>query len=157
VLLIDELAQSFTEKWSDKRLALTVDNPAHSLMLNTDADSLNRILMELLTNAGKYSNPNTTVHLKVTHQVQPTLNQVVLTLTNTGRGISPTDLTHIFDKFRRGEGVTQQAVQGTGLGLALVKCLVEHLNGTIDVESRPSKTSQTSLISFTLTLPKNWV
>ncbi len=125
-----------------------------SLMLNTDPDSLNRILLELLTNAGKYSDPDTTVHLQVTHQVQPSVNQVVLTLTNSGPGISPADLTHIFDKFRRGQGVTQKAVQGTGLGLALVKCLVEHLNGTIDVKSSPSENSQTSLTSFTLTLPQ---
>jgi signal transduction histidine kinase len=141
---------------------LTVDCPARSqsvgkaksLMLNTDPDSLNRILLELLTNAGKYSDPDTTVCLQVTHQVQQSLNQVVLTLTNTGPGISPADLKHIFDKFRRGQGVTQQAVKGTGLGLALVKCLVEHLNGTIEVSSCPSENSQTFLTSFTLTLPQ---
>jgi len=162
ISLIKELTQSFEEKWADKRLTLTVDcaarsqsvGKAKSLMLNTDPDSLNRILLELLTNAGKYSDPDTTVCLQVTHQVQQSLNQVVLTLTNTGPGISPADLKHIFDKFRRGQGVTQQAVKGTGLGLALVKCLVEHLNGTIEVSSSPSENSQTFLTSFTLTLPQ---
>jgi signal transduction histidine kinase len=160
--LVKKLAQSFEQKWADKRLTLMVESPmrsqrvgqAQSLMLSTDPDSLNRILLELLTNAGKYSDPDTTVHLQISHQVQPSVNQVSLTLTNTGRGISPTDLTHIFDKFRRGQGVTQQAVQGTGLGLALVKCLVEHLNGTIDVKSNPSDNAQTSVTSFTLTLPQ---
>ena len=162
MLLINKLAQSFEEKWADKRLTLTVETPARSqsvgeaqsLMLNTDPDSLERILLELLTNAGKYSDPDTTVCLRVTRQVQPSVNQVVLTLSNTGRGISPADLKHIFEKFRRGQGVTQQAVQGTGLGLALVKCLVQHLNGTIDVSSSPSENSQTSITSFTLTLPQ---
>lgn len=154
MLLIKELAQSFEQKWADKRLTLTVETPERSLLLNTDPDSLNRILLELLTNAGKYSDPDTIVCLKVTHQVQQSENQVVLTLTNTGPGISPTDLTHIFEKFRRGQGVTQQAVQGTGLGLALVKCLVHNLNGTIDVESCPSENSQTFFTSFTLTLPQ---
>jgi signal transduction histidine kinase len=154
MLLINELAQSFEQKWADKRLTLTVESPERSLILNTDPDSLNRILLELLTNAGKYSDPDTTVCLKIAHQVQQSVNQVVLTLSNTGPGISPTDLAHIFEKFRRGQGVTQQAVQGTGLGLALVKCLVHNLNGTIDVESCPSENSQTFLTSFTLTLPK---
>ena len=152
--LIRELAKSFEQKWADKRLVLTVESPVQSLRLNTEPDSLNRILLELLTNAGKYSDPNTTVCLRVTHQVQPSVNQVVLTLSNTGPGISPTDLTHIFDKFRRGQGVTQKAVQGIGLGLALVKCLVQHLNGTIDVESCPSENCQSCLTSFTLTLPQ---
>ncbi|MCA1994430.1 MAG: HAMP domain-containing histidine kinase, partial [Coleofasciculus sp. S288] len=151
--LIKELAQSFEEKWADKRLTLRVDCPER-LMFNTDPDSLHRILLELLTNAGKYSDPDTTVHLQVTPQVQRSVNQVVIRLSNQGPGISPMDLHHIFDKFRRGQGVTKKAVQGTGLGLALVKCLVQHLNGTIDVESCPCENSSSSLISFTLTLPQ---
>jgi signal transduction histidine kinase len=127
---------------------------AQSLTISTDPDSLHRILLELLTNAGKYSDPDTTVCLQVTRQVQQSVNQVVLTLTNRGPGILPSDLKHIFDKFRRGQGVTQRAVQGTGLGLALVQCLVEQLNGTIDVKSCPLENSQAYLTSFTLTLPQ---
>ncbi len=154
MLLIQELAKSFEEKWADKRLTLLIDCPAQSLMIDSDYDSLERILLELLTNAGKYCDPDSTVSLRVTRQVQQSVNQVVLTLTNTGPGISPTDLPYIFDRFRRGQGVTQKAVQGTGLGLALVKCLVQHLNGTIHVTSDLSEKSQTSLISFTVTLPQ---
>ncbi|AFZ21142.1 sensor histidine kinase [Allocoleopsis franciscana] len=154
IRLLDPLAQSFEQKWADKRLTLKVISPAHPLILSTDPDSLNRILLELLTNAGKYSDSDTTVHLQVTRQTQPSVNQVVLTLSNTGSGISPADLDHIFDKFRRGRGVTQNAVQGTGLGLALVKCLVQHLNGTIEVSSCPLENSESSLTSFTLTLPQ---
>ncbi len=162
MLLIDKLAQSFEEKWADKRLTLRVESPARSrrvdeaqsLTISTDPDSLHRILLELLTNAGKYSDPDTTVCLQVTRQVQQSVNQVVLTLTNRGPGILPSDLKHIFDKFRRGQGVTQRAVQGTGLGLALVQCLVEQLNGTIDVKSCPLENSQAYLTSFTLTLPQ---
>lgn len=153
MLLIEHLAQTFNEKWTDKRLTLRVNAPVPSLIINTEPDSLKRILLELLTNAGKYSDPDTTVHLEVAQQVQQSVNQVVLTLTNTGPGISPTDLEHIFDKFRRGRGVTKNAVQGTGLGLALVKCLVQHLNGTIEASSRPLDHSQSALISFSVTLP----
>ena len=155
MLLIKELGESFEEKWAKKGLTLAVESPARSsLMLNTDPDSLNRILMELLTNAGKYSAPDTTISLGVAHQVEQSVNQVVLTLSNTGSGISPSDLTHIFEKFHRGQGVTQKAVRGTGLGLALVKCLVQHLNGTIEVSSCPSENSQMSVTCFTLTLPQ---
>jgi signal transduction histidine kinase len=154
IVLIEKLAQSFKETWADKRLSLRVDCPAQSLMLNTDYDSLERILRELLTNAGKYSDPDTTVCLQVTHRVQSSVNPIVLTLTNSGQGISATDLPHIFERFHRGQGVTQKAVQGTGLGLALVKRLVQHLNGLIEVTSCPSENSQTFLTSFTLTLPQ---
>ncbi|WP_228061096.1 MULTISPECIES: GAF domain-containing sensor histidine kinase [unclassified Coleofasciculus] len=154
IVLIKKLARSFEEKWASKGLTLEVNCPTPSLTINTDPDSLNRILLELLTNAGKYSDVNTTVRLKVTHTVQKPVNQIVLTLTNISPRILPTDLERIFDKFQRGQGVTQQAVQGTGLGLALVKCLVDHLNGTIKVSSYPLKNSSSYTISFTLILPQ---
>ena len=154
MLLIKDLAESFEDKWANKHLTFTVESPVRSLRLNTDPDSLNRILIELFTNAGKYSDPDTTITLQFTHPVQHSVNQVVLTLSNIGSGISPTDLTHIFEKFHRGQGVTQKAVQGTGLGLALVKCLVQHLDGTIEVISSPLENSSRYLTSFTLTLPQ---
>lgn len=147
---IQNLAQSFEEKWADKGLTITVNLPKASLLLQTDTDSLERILHELFTNAGKYSEPDTTVVLRATYEV----NQIIFTLTNFGTGISPEDTIHIFDKFRRGQGVTQQAIQGTGLGLALVKCLVQHLNGTIQASSSPSDHSSSCETCFTLTLPQ---
>ncbi|MGQ4649744.1 ATP-binding protein [Lyngbya aestuarii] len=161
-LFIRKLAESFQAKWTDKGLTLIVETPfgaldksqEHSLILEIDPDSLNRILWELLTNAGKYSYPNTTVYLQIIHPVQSPINQVVFTLTNTGASISPTDMKYIFDKFRRGQDATQKAVQGTGLGLALVKCLVQRLDGTIEVSSLPCDDSQSYLTSFTVTLPQ---
>lgn len=150
---IHDLADSFEENWADKGLNITVDLPKASLLVQTDSNSFERILQEFLTNAGKYSNPDTTVVLKATHHGTQQNKQIVLSLTNFGSGISPEDATHIFDKFRRGQGVTQQAIQGTGLGLALVKCLVQHLNGTVTVSSSPNQLSVWETC-FTLTLPQ---
>lgn len=151
---IHNLVHSFTEKWAAKRLNITVDLPEAPLVLQTDVDSLERILQELLTNAGKYSDPDTTILLTATYSSNQLDKQIIFTLTNFGSGISPEDVTHIFDKFRRGQGITQQAIQGTGLGLALVKCLVQHLNGTIAVTSNPNSQSATWETCFTLTLPQ---
>jgi signal transduction histidine kinase len=111
-------------------------------------------MLTVLTNAGKYSDSDTNVVLQVTHSSNQQDKQIVLTLTNFGPGISPEDATHIFDKFRRGQGVTQKVIQGTGLGLALVKCLVQHLNGTIAVSSSPDTQSFAWETCFTLTLPQ---
>ncbi len=153
--LIGDLAQSFAANWADKGLTLAVESPARSLMLQTDLDSLNRILQELLTNAGKYSDPETTVNLKVACEVDGETPQFVISVSNIGAGISVPEQAQIFDKFRRGQGVTSQAIAGTGLGLALVKSLVQHLNGTIAVSSCPSQQYQDAWETcFTLSLPQ---
>ena len=149
---IQDLANSFNQKWADKGLAIQLDLPKTSLLFQTDTESFERILQELLTNAGKYSAPDTAVVLKVAHQISQQANQLVLTLTNIGSGICPEDLDHIFDKFRRGQGVTQQAIQGTGLGLALVKCLVQQLNGNICAISNAINDSSAYETCFTVTL-----
>ncbi|MFB2877499.1 ATP-binding protein [Floridanema aerugineum] len=152
--MIQRLEQSFTEKWSVKGLSMEVHLPKRSLVLDTDADSVNRILTELLTNAGKYSEPDTKVVLRAIYQANQKVPQIVLSLSNIGSSISPAEQEYIFEKFRRGEGVMQKGIQGTGLGLALVKCLVEHLNGVITVSSSPMSDSQSWLTCFTLTLPQ---
>jgi signal transduction histidine kinase len=111
-------------------------------------------LLELLTNAGKYSEPNNGITLTIKHRVTDTVNEVILSLSNLGSGIPPEELPYIFEKFRRGQGATQNAVQGTGLGLALVKSLVQHVGGTITVSSDPTDDNSIWETCFTLTLPQ---
>ncbi|MBD2021169.1 HAMP domain-containing histidine kinase, partial [Leptolyngbya sp. FACHB-36] len=152
--LIEDLAATFSQKWAAKGLSLVLDLPSQPLRLRSDRGSLNRVLLELLTNAGKYSDPNTRIALKVVHPIEQATHEVVLTLSNTGPGIAPDELPYIFDKFRRAQGATQNAVQGTGLGLALVKCLVQHLNGVIAASSCPTSDVQCCETCFTLTLPQ---
>lgn len=147
---LNDLAQIFAEKWAEKELGITVDLPENSLSLQTDSDSFDRILHELLTNAGKYADPDTDTLLKATQQD----SQIVLSITNIGPAISSEDASYIFEKFRRGQGVTDKAIKGTGLGLALVKSLVQHLNGTIEVVSTPLENSSSAQVCFTLTLPQ---
>ncbi|HEY9809478.1 MAG TPA: GAF domain-containing sensor histidine kinase [Halomicronema sp.] len=152
--LVAELTESFERGWASKNLKLSVNLPKRSVKLETDRDSLYRILEELLTNAGKYSDVGTKVILRVKPCVCDGNAIVVLSLSNTGRGISSSELPYIFDKFRRGQGVTQQAIAGTGLGLALVKSLIQHLNGSINVSSEPCAEGKAWETCFTLTLPQ---
>jgi signal transduction histidine kinase len=148
---IRDIAASFGEKLAQKGLKISVDLPEKSLKLQTELESFDRILQELLTNACKYSEHDTTVHLQTVHRVDQQIDQVIIKVTNTGRAISQEEATYIFDKFRRGKG---RWTPGTGLGLALVKSLVQHLNGAIAVESLPISDSEQSEICFTLTLPQ---
>ncbi|MHC5934191.1 GAF domain-containing sensor histidine kinase [Nostoc sp.] len=148
---IQDIAASFEKKLADKGLKISVDLPQESLKLQTELESFDRILQELLTNACKYSERDSIVHLQAAHRVDQLIDQVIIKVTNTGRAISEEEATYIFDKFRRGKG---RWTAGTGLGLALVKSLVQHLNGAIAVESLQISDSEQSEICFTLTLPQ---
>jgi signal transduction histidine kinase len=151
--LVRNFAQSFQHRWESKGLNLKLEMPEQPITLKTDLTSLKSILNELLTNAGKYSAPRSLVHLRMNCQVKQPIEQVVVAISNTGQGIAPEEIPYIFEKFRRGQGATQNAIQGTGLGLALVKSLVQHLNGTIEATSSQFNAQSTCETCFTLTLP----
>lgn len=151
---IAPLVHAFVEKWQpDKGLNLETHLSESSLNLYADPESLEHILTELLLNAGKYSDAGTTVRLSANRQATADGDKIAISISNEGAGISPEELPHIFDKFRRGKGVTARAVPGTGLGLALVKYLVEHLNGAIEVTSEPLNNSKVYRTTFTVKLP----
>ncbi len=154
---IDNLAQAFNTKWRvEKGLELKISVSKPDLKINTDVESLEHILSELLLNAAKYSDENTMVELLAQSQTTLKGKDIVISVANTGAEITPEELPYIFDKFRRGKGVTDRAVAGTGLGLTLVQYLVEHLNGTIEVTNEPTKCDRQSsfLTTFTLKLPQ---
>jgi signal transduction histidine kinase len=148
---IQDITTSFEKKLADSALTISLDLPENPLQLQTEVESFERILQELLTNTCKYSETNTVVELQVSHQVRQLTDEIVIKVTNIGAGISDEESTYIFDKFRRGRG---RWTPGTGLGLALVKSLIQHLNGTVSLESIPIEDSDFSKISFTLTLPQ---
>lgn len=128
--MTQELQVGFEQRWSSKGLSLGI-SVEDGLSLSTDVGSLNRVLLELLTNAGKYSDPSTHVTLDFCRAGQ----QLSIVVSNLGAGIAASELPHIFEKFRRCQGMTDNAVPGTGLGLALVKSLVQHLGGSITAQS----------------------
>jgi signal transduction histidine kinase len=113
----------------------------------TEPESVSQILHELLTNAGKYAHPQTAVELQATLE----RDLLIFKIINQGKAIPPEEQDYIFEKFRRGTGVTQQAIGGTGLGLALVKSLVQHLQGEISVTSEGQEPLAT--VCFAVALP----
>lgn len=150
--LLEELSVEFESKWMEKGLSLAIAYPQEDIpiRLYTDPDSLKRILIELLTNAGKYSTPQTTVCLNMAWLQEGKNRRLALNLINIGSGISTAEQAYIFEPFRRGERASREAIRGTGLGLALVKSLVQHLEGTIEVSSCQGSSVETC---FTLILP----
>lgn len=131
----------YEELWDEKELELEVDIEER---VNVRA---NRSLMELvwnnlLSNAVKFTEPGGTVTIRQ----RTAEGQVEVSVTDTGCGMSQESIRHIFDKFYQGD--TSHASEGNGLGLALVKRIIDLMNGEITVVSRPGQGS-----TFTVRLP----
>jgi signal transduction histidine kinase len=133
----------FTKRADQNEQSLRLDIPDHLPLLLTDRSHLERILAELLNNACKYTPPRERICLSVCSH----LDTLDITVTNTGSEIAQAEWTRIFEKFYRVPESDRWNQGGTGLGLALVKGLAEHLGGNIQVVSSTNKTA------FTVQLP----
>ncbi|MCL5280444.1 MAG: HAMP domain-containing histidine kinase [Planctomycetes bacterium] len=100
-------------------------------MIQGDARRIERVVMNLLSNAVKYSPPNT----RITVQVRKEDSQAVLTVSDQGPGIAEDDLGVLFQPFGRGRSAEALA-EGTGMGLYVVKQIVEAHGGRIEVQSK---------------------
>ena len=152
--LLPDLQATFQEKWHSRHLTLSLELPDRPLILQADAESVQRILDELLTNAGKFAQAQTTVHLQIQTVLTEALPALVMTVSNVGVGLTAEELPYIFEQFRRGQYAIQQAVPGTGLGLTLVRHLVQHLQGTITATSTALEGSPIHETRFSLLLPQ---
>jgi two-component system, OmpR family, sensor histidine kinase KdpD len=115
-------------------------------LVNMDLRRTEEILSQLLDNAGKYSPRGTPI--TITAEVQG--DMLVTSVADQGPGIDSIDQSMVFDKFYRGRG-QRQSVQGTGMGLAIAKAIVEAHGGTISLTTQPGRGS---VFSFTLPLAR---
>ena len=110
---------------------LTVSLPAQAIWLHADAARLEQVIVNLLTNAAKYTDLGGQVWLTV----QQEGDEAVLRVRDTGVGIAPEILPRIFDLFTQAERSLDRSQGGLGIGLALVQRLVEMHGGTVEVSS----------------------
>ena len=96
-----------------------------------DADRLRQMLINLVDNAIQYTPAGGRIELSL----ECLSNQAQITVSDTGQGITPEDLPHIFDRFYRADKARSRAAGGAGLGLSIVKWVVEAHHGEIDVSS----------------------
>jgi signal transduction histidine kinase len=110
---------------------LTVSLPPGPVSLVADPSRLNQILTNLLTNAAKYTDPGGEICLAA----EVAAGEVVLQVRDNGMGIAPHLLPRVFDLFQQGDKPADQACGGLGIGLGLVKSLVELHGGTVSAFS----------------------
>lgn len=142
-LLADEQRQMLPLA-RQKGLALEVNLPAEPIVLRTDRIKLGRIVGNLIGNAIKFTERggiNVGAHRNGD-------GSVVLSVSDSGVGIAPEHLTHIFDEFFQLRNPERDRTKGSGLGLTICKRLVDAMGGRLEVQSRPGQGS-----TFTVTLP----
>jgi signal transduction histidine kinase len=138
------LASAARQVADDKRLRLeTFVDPALETVL-ADRDKLEKILLNLVFNALKFTPAGGRVELRAEKRAE----ELVLIVADTGMGISEKNLPYVFDRFWQADGTSKRKYQGVGIGLALVKELVEVQGGKVTVQSQEGKGT-----TFTVALP----
>jgi signal transduction histidine kinase len=139
------VVETFQCRARQQNMQLDLRLPATSAHLLTDEGSLQRIVSELLHNACKYTAEHQGIYCEL--EYPEVKNQPLYLLVGNQAEISVADLPHIFDRFYRVPSADRHKQGGTGLGLSLVRSLVEQLHGQITVQSANGWTT------FTVALP----
>jgi signal transduction histidine kinase len=132
--LIEQVEGLYAYVGEEKGITVYTQCP-DDLFVFVDADRMRQALANLLDNAIKYTPQGGEVEIKAEQQG----NQVVLTVRDSGCGISPEDLPRIWDRLYRGDRSRSQ--KGLGLGLSLVKAIIHAHEGLVEAESEPGKGS----------------
>ncbi|MCF8002058.1 MAG: HAMP domain-containing protein [Halanaerobiales bacterium] len=140
--LLKNVMSKYKLQADKKNISIAEKYPHNNLILKGDRDSLETIFNNLLENAIKYTNINGSIILKVFSD-----QEIKITLENSGTGIDQKDLPYIFERFYRADNSRNLNNDGSGIGLNIVKKLIEAHNGKIKVESNNKKTR------FTICLP----
>ncbi|WP_018618663.1 hybrid sensor histidine kinase/response regulator transcription factor [Spirosoma luteum] len=148
---VEQLVNSFRQMAEQKgvQLSYTANESIPEGLF--DADKWGKVLSNLLSNAIKFTGPDGQVSVTLglaDGDKKEGRSLVHITVADTGIGIPPEKLPHIFDRFYQVDDSRTRAYEGTGIGLALVKELVEIVQGNVAVESKPNEGTR-----FTLLLP----
>ncbi|HJR81012.1 MAG TPA: ATP-binding protein [Anaerolineales bacterium] len=151
--LLESLHGLMDKTASDKNLRLTSEiDPDLPEVLSGDAARLQQILVNLINNAIKFTEQGS-IRVRLFRHNE---NKWGIVVSDTGSGIPPSEIPHIFDTFRQVDDAATRIHGGFGLGLAIVKQLVNMMNGEIEVESIVGEGS-TFMITLPLVIPERVV
>lgn len=118
-----------------RRVALDLNTQRRPVFILGDKSGLQQVFINLINNAAKFSPEGSSVTINVTEAE----DEVRVSISDQGLGIPPEALQHLFERFYRAKNVTIAEIPGSGIGLYIVKSIVEVLGGQIDVESELNK------------------
>jgi signal transduction histidine kinase/DNA-binding response OmpR family regulator/ligand-binding sensor domain-containing protein len=155
---VEQIVAVFVEEAQRQSVRLQFQTQLTHSSYRFDADKLEKIINNLLINALKFTSANGQIDVALSQQsllvtnpetqAESLADHVRLTVSDTGTGISPNDLSHIFERFYQADPTRDRPVGSSGIGLSYVSELVELMSGTIRVESQPGQGT-----TFTVDLP----
>jgi signal transduction histidine kinase/CheY-like chemotaxis protein len=143
--LVEEAVEVVRPSAAARHLTLRVTRSDDRFVLVADPDRIRQAVWNVLSNAVKFTGRDGTIQV----DVQRSGSQFAVVVSDTGTGIDPDFLPHVFDRFRQADSSTTRRTGGLGLGLALVRSIVELHGGTVSAASDGPGTGAT----FTITLP----
>ena len=144
VSVIEEVTLSVADYVQSKGLSLTFDTEAEEIIMACDRDKIERIMLNLISNAVKFTNTDGRIEVYVWEEDY----SVKITVIDTGVGIPEEKIQIIFDRFGQVDKTFTRNREGSGIGLSLVKSFVDMHNGDVEVNSELGKGS-----CFTISIP----
>lgn len=146
--LVENITMSVLEYTRSKNVDIIFDTNIEEKIIACDPDMIERIILNLLSNAIKFTGPDDKIYVTVKYKK----DRIYISVKDTGCGIPEDKLGIIFDRFRQADGSFSKSHQGSGIGLSLVKKLVELHGGNISVKSKPGLGSE-----FIVELPEKHI
>jgi signal transduction histidine kinase len=156
ILLKEVIDHCFPLQEDNHRIQFHYDHGINSVA--ADDKYLRQIFQELLTNAQKFAvaDSSIVVTLEQCEQISMQVKKnIKCTFSNQTVAVDDNNLQHLFDPFYREQWVIDSAIAGVGLGLTIVRTLIEQLNGKISVVGKPSCQPGQTVITFTLMIPES--
>lgn len=145
--IVESVVEELSSKAKEKKLKLEYKKPAKSLpKIMIDEEKIRQVVMNLIDNSIKYTSKG-----NVTVSLNKEGNNILFCVSDSGMGVDPNDMPHLFQKFQRGTGTFLVHTEGTGLGLYVAKEMVEQHKGKIWAESKGRDRGS----KFIFTIPVN--
>jgi len=148
--IMDEITTVFLDQMEKKNINFISNSSFTTEYIYCDEVKMKQIFLNILSNAYKYTPSGGTIRLDVEEKASDRKGyiNVQTTISDNGKGMAEDFIPRLFDDFSREKTVTENKIEGTGLGMAIVKRMLEILDGTISVESQLGKGT-----TFTVTIP----
>lgn len=131
VKIVEDITMSTVDYVKNKKRTITFDTNVEELIMAIDCDKIERIILNIISNAVKFTKEGDSIYVNILYNE----SFLMISIKDTGVGIPEEKIDEIFDRFKQVEPILNRSHEGSGLGLSLVKLLVEMHEGKISVES----------------------